>query len=163
MLLLDGMNEIPPGQRRAKAAQIRRMAEDERFAAVVASCRERDYSADYALPFDTLTLQPLAPPQVRRFLHRAMALQHDSKEEAEAAAEARFWQIAGGDAVREVWHAWERAGAGFELFWSADDIPRERAERPCERRPGTRISSGAACASTRAACSASPRTPICSP
>ncbi|MGF1547358.1 MAG: NACHT domain-containing protein [Thiotrichales bacterium] len=61
MLLLDAINEIPPGQRRMKAKQIEHLARDERFVSVVTSCREKDFRDHFQLPFDTLTLQPLAP------------------------------------------------------------------------------------------------------
>ena len=40
VLLLDAINEIPPGQRRHKADQILDLARDERLASVVVSCRE---------------------------------------------------------------------------------------------------------------------------
>ena len=124
VLLLDGLNEIPPGQRQFKAAQLRQLAEDERFAAVVLSCRQRDYTSDYPLPFDTLTLQPLTPLQVHRFLQRAYSLDKGLQEGA-ALAEQRYWQIAGGEPLRQVWTTWQQAGASFEQFWTADDIPRE--------------------------------------
>ena len=121
--LLDGLNEIPPGQRQFKAAQMRQLAEDERFAAVVLSCRQTDYASDYSLPFDTLTLQPLTPPQVHRFLQRAYSLDKGAELGA-ALAEQRFWQIAGGEPLREVWTTWQQAGASFEQFWTDDDLPR---------------------------------------
>jgi hypothetical protein len=121
VLLLDAINEIPPGQRRLKADQIKSLAQDERFASVVVSCREKDFS-DFPLPFDALTLQPLTPPRVRDFLHRVVALQRGSA--ADDGAEARFWRIAGGEAVREAWEAWCAAGAEG-LFWTADKIPQE--------------------------------------
>jgi hypothetical protein len=124
ILLLDGLNEIPPAQRQRKAGEIRRLAEDERFAAVVVSCRERDFTSDFALPFDTLTLQPLTPMQIHRFLHRAYALDRGPEEGARM-AEARFWEIAGGAALREIWEIWRDAGASFELFWTAEDVPSE--------------------------------------
>ncbi len=44
ILLLDAMNEIPPGQRRHKAQQIQHLAQDERFSSVLVSCRARDLS-----------------------------------------------------------------------------------------------------------------------
>ncbi len=124
VLLLDGLNEIPPQQRRLKATQLRELAEEERFAAVVVSCRERDFEADYHLPFDTLTLQPLSPPQILRFLQRAYVLQL-GREQGLAQAEQRFWQMAGGEALRDVWQVWEAAGASFAQFWSADVVPTE--------------------------------------
>ena len=124
LLLLDGLNEIPPGQRQFKAVQLRQLAEDERFAAVVLSCCQRDYASDYPLPFDTLTLQPLTPLQVHRFLHRAFSLDKGAAQGA-ALAYQRFWQIAGGDALHQVWATWCYAHASFEQFWTADDIPRD--------------------------------------
>ena len=126
VLLLDAMNEIPPGQRKLKAGQIQRLAEDTRFASVVVSCREKDFAADFSLPFDTLSLQPLTPTQIRSFLHRALPL-HLGADVGPAEAETRFWRIAGGkdwEELRQAWEAWQRAGADLALFWSAEDIPR---------------------------------------
>jgi hypothetical protein len=126
VLLLDGLNEIPPGQRSAKAAQIMPLAEDERLVSVIVSCREKDFHGDFGLPFDTLVLQPLKPGQIREFLRRVMRVSLDSETEAQQAAEVRFWQIAGGPAVREVWEAWRAAGVDdIDVFWAADDIARE--------------------------------------
>lgn len=125
VLLLDGLNEIPPGQRDDKTAQLRCMAEDERFAAVVLSCRERDFTEGAALPFDRLTLQPLTPPQVHGFLHRLYRLADGDVAGAER-AEQRFWQLAGGPPLQAVWQAWQGAGASWAQFWTADDIPRKQ-------------------------------------
>ena len=122
VLLLDAINEIPPGQRRHKATQILRLAQDERLASVVVTCREKDF-AEFTLPFDTLTLQPLSPPRVRDFLRRYHEAQYGSG--AIEAAEALFWQIAGGAEVRDAWEAWRRMGAE-DLFWTADEIPRKQ-------------------------------------
>ena len=126
LLLLDGMNEIPPGQRRHKAQQIERLAQDERFVSLVVSCREKDYQSDFKLPFDTLTLQPLTPTQIREFLHRAYSLEDD--DQGQARGEARFWQIAGGEAVHEAWLGWEEKGGSFEQFWSVEDLGKELPE-----------------------------------
>ncbi|WP_350131133.1 SEFIR domain-containing protein [Nitrosomonas sp.] len=70
VLMLDGLNEIPPGQRAAKIGQIETLARDERFASVIVSCREKDFTGDCRLPFDTLLLQPLKPSQIMAFLQR---------------------------------------------------------------------------------------------
>lgn len=125
ILLLDGMNEIPPSQRAAKAKELDAMAADERFASVIISCRERDFSADFRWSCDTLTLQALTPADIRAFLQRAFTVMLDT-EQGPAAGERRFWQLAGGEDLREVWAAWEDAGANFESFWTASEIPRER-------------------------------------
>jgi hypothetical protein len=126
LLLLDAVNEIPPGQRRNKSAAIAALAQDDHLAALVLSCRQRDFEAELQgrLPFDTLRLQPLQPWQVRDFLHRTLTLVHGPEEGARQ-AEDKFWQIAGGEALREVWQVWEQAGAGFELFWTAEEEPTE--------------------------------------
>ena len=123
VLLLDAINEIPPGQRRHKAAQILALAQDERLASVVVSCREKDFS-EFSLPFDTLTLQPLSPPRVQDFLRRHFEALRGEKADEEA--DARFWLIAGGGDVRDAWGAWRAAGAEG-LFWTADEI---RCENP---------------------------------
>ena len=131
VLLLDGLNEIPQPQRADKAAQIRRACDDTRWLAVVLSCRERDFEADFPLPFDRLTLQPLTPLQVHRCLLRAFALADDSGQGAER-GETRFWEIAGGGSggagLRQAWLRWQDAGASFEQFWTLDDIPRENPD-----------------------------------
>lgn len=124
VLLLDAINEIPPGQRRHKTTQILTLAQDERLASVVISCREKDF-AEFSLPFDTLTLQPLSPPRVRDFLHRYHEAQYGPG--ATEAAEVLFWQIAGGAEVRNAWEAWRRVGAE-DLFWTADDIPTKQPD-----------------------------------
>lgn len=118
VLLLDAVNEIPPGQRHAKAAQIRQMAEDTRFAAVIVSCRERDFEADFRLPFDRLTLQPLTPWQVHGFLLRALSV-GVSAEEGEERARACFWRIAGAG-LEQAWQEWQSKGKTFEWFLTLD-------------------------------------------
>lgn len=123
VLMLDGLNEIPPGQRAAKIGQIETLARDERFVSVIVSCREKDFTGDCRLPFDTLLLQPLKPSQIMAFLRRTYALQNDGKD-AGAQAEERFWQLVGGQEIREVWEVWRQAGANLDLFWSAEEVPK---------------------------------------
>lgn len=125
VLMLDGLNEIPPGQRKAKIEQIKAWARDERFVSVVVSCREKDFTADCHLPFDTLLLQPLKPSQIMTFLKRMYALKNDDADteaSAQSPAQARFWQLAGGNEIREVWEVWQHAGADLDLFWRANGI-----------------------------------------
>jgi hypothetical protein len=124
VLMLDGLNEIPPGQRAAKIEQIKALARDERFVSVIVSCREKDFTADCRLPFDTLLLQPLKPSQIMTFLERTYALANDGEDAGSQAAE-RFWQLAGGHAIRAVWEVWRQAGANLDLFWSAEAVPKK--------------------------------------
>lgn len=124
LLQLDAVNEIPPGQRRDKVVAIAALAQDDRLAAWLLSCRQRDFEAELQrrLPFDTLRLQPLRPWQVRDFLWQTLKLTH-GKVEGERRAENKFWQIAGGEAVREVWTRWAAAGETFERFWTVAETP----------------------------------------
>lgn len=124
VLMLDGLNEIPSGQRAAKIGQIETLARDDRFVSVIVSCREKDFTGDCRLPFDTLLLQPLKPSQIMTFLRRTYAVQNDGKD-AGAQAEERFWQLAGGPEIREVWEVWRQAGADLDFFWSAEEVPEE--------------------------------------
>jgi hypothetical protein len=124
VLMLDGLNEIPPGQRAAKIEQIKALARDERFVSVIVSCREKDFTGDCRLPFDTLLLQPLKPSQIMVFLQRTYALQNDGKDVESQAAE-RFWELAGGQIIRAVWEVWRQAGADLDFFWSAEKVPEE--------------------------------------
>jgi len=48
--------------------------------------------------------------------------QHDIQERGRELGENLFWRLAGGDAVREVWRVWQKAGADWALFWSALDV-----------------------------------------
>lgn len=124
VLMLDGLNEIPPGQRAAKIEQIKTLARDDRFVSVIVSCREKDFTGDCRLPFDTLLLQPLKPSQIMTFLRRTYAIHNDGKD-ARAQAEERFWQLAGGPGIRKVWEVWRQAGADLDFFWSAEAVPEE--------------------------------------
>ena len=121
LLLLDAVNEIPPGQRRAKAEQIRQLAEDTRFAAVVISCRERDFDADFHFPFDRVTLQPLSPLQIHGFLHRAFGVGATDGAAAER-ADACFWQIAGPQ-LQQAWGEWREKGETLERFLTLRKVP----------------------------------------
>ncbi len=123
-LMLDGLNEVPPGQRKVKIEQIKSLTRDERFVSVVVSCREKDFNADCYLPFDTLLLQPLKPSQILTFLKRMYVLKNEGINAAPK-AENFFWQLAGGQEVQKVWEVWQQAGADLELFWSVDEVPIE--------------------------------------
>jgi hypothetical protein len=125
VLLLDGMNEIPPGQRRFKVEQIKDLAQDKRFVSVVASCRERDFTADCQLPFDTLALQPFRPSQIQTFLNRVFSRHFDNKINAVQVADDLLWELTGGADIRKVWEIWHQAGADLDFFWSTAEIPKK--------------------------------------
>ncbi|MGE0130264.1 MAG: SUMF1/EgtB/PvdO family nonheme iron enzyme [Blastocatellales bacterium] len=113
-LLLDGLNELPAGQRDIKYPQVRRLIEQHPALLAVVSCRELDYTDD--LGFDRINITPLDPLRIREFAGRYLGAEK---------GEALFWRLAGGDDVRTLWEVWQKAGATFELFWTATDIPRE--------------------------------------
>jgi len=113
-LLLDGLNELPAGQRDVKYPQVQKLIEQRPALMAVVSCRELDYTVD--LGFDRINITPLDPLQIREFIGRYLG---------EEKGEALFWRLAGGAEAQTVWEVWRRAGASFELFSSALEIPKE--------------------------------------
>ena len=113
-LLLDGLNELPTGQREQKYPQVKCLVDQHPGLIAIVSCREHDYTVD--LGFDRLTIAPLDPLRIREFAGKYLG---------EERGKQLFWRLAGGDEVRQVFEKWQQAGASFELFWSAPDIPRE--------------------------------------
>jgi formylglycine-generating enzyme required for sulfatase activity len=113
-LLLDGLNELPASQHAEKYPQVQRfIAQHPKLLAIV-SCRELDYTLD--LGFDRINITPLDPLRIREFAGRYLG---------EEKGEALFWRLAGGAEVQAVWEVWQKAGASFDLFWTAPDIPKE--------------------------------------
>jgi len=113
-LLLDGLNEIPVAQRKGKDPQVQTFIKAHPDLMAIVSCREQDYTLD--LGFDRIAIAPLDALRIREFVQRYLGVE---------AGDVLFWKLAGGDAVLDAWQAWEKSGATFELFWTADDIPRE--------------------------------------
>jgi serine/threonine protein kinase/formylglycine-generating enzyme required for sulfatase activity len=105
-LLLDGLNETPDITSVAAWLQ----AHADTF--VVVSCRKLDYMS-LRLPLQRVDVAPLDVIRIHQFISNY--LEDDDRE-------SLFWTLAGAE-VRETWLAWQRAGAGFALFWNADDIP----------------------------------------
>jgi len=123
VLLLDGLNEIPLAQRKAgKDEQVKAFIETAYKANPnligVISCRERDYTLD--LGFDRIEVAPLDPLRIREFVTRYL-----DPTKGDGTGEAMFWRLAGGEELKAVWRKWESAGATFELFFDAPDVPRE--------------------------------------
>ncbi|MCX7110024.1 MAG: TIR domain-containing protein [Proteobacteria bacterium] len=145
MLLLDGLNEVPSGERAAKAAWVKAFLNNNKDLSALVSCRELDYTGALDLGLDTVTIRPLDPPRILDFVTSYLG-KTDSVQipptplckggqggfiETESISgrqlgEDLFWRLAGGDAVREVWRVWEKAGADWALFWSAQDIPKSK-------------------------------------
>ncbi len=125
-LLLDGLNEVPSGERAAKAALVKAFLNRHRDLSALVSCRELDYTGALDLGLDTVTIRPLDPPRILDFVTSYLS-KTDSEQipqtPRQELGEDLFWRLAGGDEVREVWQVWEKAGADSALFWSAQDIP----------------------------------------
>ncbi|NDD65736.1 MAG: hypothetical protein EBZ36_17440, partial [Acidobacteria bacterium] len=113
-LLLDGLNELPTNQRESKYPQVKELVDQHPGLISIVSCRKLDYTVDLA--FDRLTIAPLDPPRIREFVGKYLG---------EEKGETLFWRLAGGEEVRQVYEKWRQAGATFDLFWTASDIPRE--------------------------------------
>ena len=112
--LLDGLNELPVAQRDEKYPQVKRLIERHPKSLSIVSCREHDYTID--LEFDKINILPLDPKRIQEFTVHYLG---------DKRGEDLFWRIAGGNDVRETWEVWQKAGAAFEMFWNAEDIPRE--------------------------------------
>ncbi|MFZ4795556.1 MAG: SUMF1/EgtB/PvdO family nonheme iron enzyme, partial [Blastocatellia bacterium] len=113
-LLLDGLNELPTNQRESKYSQVRDLVNQHPGLIAIISCRELDYTID--LEFDRISIAPLDPARIREFVGKYLG---------EENGEQLFWRLAGGEEVRRVFEKWRQAGASFDLFWNAPDIPRE--------------------------------------
>lgn len=99
--LFDALNEIPHEQQTHKLQQVRAwLAQD--FPYLVLTCRERDYTKmDQGL--DRLTLEPLNPPQIQRFLQNYFAFfAQQGQGRGQQDAEALFWQLAGGTKMQQA-------------------------------------------------------------
>ncbi|NDD64187.1 MAG: TIR domain-containing protein, partial [Acidobacteria bacterium] len=119
VLLLDGLNEIPAGQRKGKTDQIRAYIEDPKWSktTVIISCRQLDYRQN-ELEMDRVEIVPLDPVRIREFVGRYLG---------EVTGEQLFWRLAGKEAQSayqkfqqsfgENWSNWET------VFWNAADLP----------------------------------------
>jgi formylglycine-generating enzyme required for sulfatase activity/GTPase SAR1 family protein len=119
--LLDGLNEIESDIEAQTIAAIRTLVSDctQHDRVVVVTCRELDYIESRKLNIpDEIVITPLDPVRIRRFVNNYISKPAGKGDEL-------FWQLAGGDDVRTTWEKWAEAGANFELFWTAKEIPRE--------------------------------------
>ncbi len=124
VVLLDGLNELPAENRSEHVRQVRTLVQhcQQNNLLVAVTCRELDYSGELDLNIPRqVRITPLDPPRIRQFVNGYI-------KEPAGAGDALFWQLAGGDEVRATWFTWERAGATFELFWTANDVPRENPD-----------------------------------
>ena len=169
VLLLDGLNEVPSGERAAKADLVKAFLSQYKNLSALVNCRELDYTGALDLGLDTVTIRPLDPPRILDFVtaYLSATIEQSSPDGASGGirvngpqnpdssvqipptplckggqggfpetesisgrqlGEDLFWRLAGGEAVREVWRVWQKAGADWALFWSAQDVPKSEPD-----------------------------------
>ena len=115
-LLLDGLNEIPPDQRKDKGRQVQNLAAEQPRAMVVVTCREQDYTID--LEFDRVAIAPLDPLRIREFVMRYLG---------DADGEALFWKLAGETAKEQEGQFRDEFSATLpnweHVFWVEPGLP----------------------------------------
>ncbi|WGZ96418.1 MAG: SUMF1/EgtB/PvdO family nonheme iron enzyme [Candidatus Thiothrix putei] len=129
--LLDALNEIPFDQRTTKLKQVKAFVNQPDFKHLLLTCRKRDYVDKLEQDMDRLTIEPLDPPRIHRFLHNYFAYfeQQRPGEFETDMAEKLFWQLAGGEPVKQTWERWQQQGKGthWHDFWEMKAIPEDWA------------------------------------
>jgi len=127
-LLLDGLNEVLPAQRRAgkpsaaegKDAEVQALINQLRTnpeVIAVITCREQDYTD---LGLDRITIHPLDPIRIREFVHRYLG---------EVEGETLFWKLVGEGAraleteFRRDFDFARKLPNWQHVFWNATDLP----------------------------------------
>ena len=115
-LLLDGMNELPAGQRKDKYPQIARLLEDEPDILAFVSCRELDYTTDLGL--HRIVITQLDPIRIAEFANLYLG---------EELGKSLFRRLAG-EAALETFEQFMKAVGGQltdprEVFWMGNLLP----------------------------------------
>ncbi len=111
ILLLDGLNEMPPHGYAKRVERIQTLLDTFAQAAVVATCRALDYVE--TLNLQKLEVKPLDPPRQLEYVQHYLG---------PAEGERLFLQMAGDEVIR-LWEEWQDAGATWEEFWVVDKMP----------------------------------------
>jgi len=110
VLLLDGLNEMPPAHQSQLDEWLRRNPD----AAVIVSCRKLDY-VERKLPLQRIDVQPLDLERIRLFMSNY--LQDTDRE-------TLFWALTGFDARRAwAWYQGQKKESTYQEFFSGDDKP----------------------------------------
>lgn len=115
-LLLDGLNEMPASQHKAKYAEVQQFIEQHPKLLAVVSCRELDYTID--LEFDRINITPLDPVRIREFAIRYLG---------EQKGDALFWELAGQEARDQhqqfMAEFGDRLPDAEQVFWIESQLP----------------------------------------
>jgi formylglycine-generating enzyme required for sulfatase activity len=117
-ILLDGLNELPTEQRPEKYPLIKKFVEDHPDLITIISCRENDFPIEMEFGY-RIVIMPLDESRILDFVKSYLG---DSE------GENLFWRLAGGDEIRKLWNVWKDAGSSFDLFWTAEEVPRENPD-----------------------------------
>jgi formylglycine-generating enzyme required for sulfatase activity len=110
VLLLDGLNEMPPAYHR----QIDEWLRDHPDAAVMVSCRKLDY-VERKLPLQRVDVQPLDLERIRLFMGNY--LEDEDRD-------TLFWALAGYDARRAwAWYQSRVQDVTYREFFTGEDTP----------------------------------------
>ncbi|MBS1790904.1 MAG: SUMF1/EgtB/PvdO family nonheme iron enzyme [Acidobacteria bacterium] len=116
-LLLDGLNELPTGQRDGKYPQVQHLIEQHPKLLAIVSCRELDYTVD--LGFHRINITPLDAIRIRDFIERYL--------QDEEQTELLFWKLAGKEAQEQYEEFLEQTDGKLaepeQTFWLADQLP----------------------------------------
>lgn len=130
--LLDALNEIPFDQRTTKLNQVKTFVNQSDFKYLLLTCRKRDYVDKLEQDMDRLTIEPLDPPRIHQFLHNYFVYfeQQRPGEFETDMAEKLFWQLAGGESVKQTWECWQQWGKSthWHDFWEMKAIPEDWAD-----------------------------------
>jgi formylglycine-generating enzyme required for sulfatase activity len=110
VLLLDGLNEMPPIHHNQIDAWLRKNPD----VAVIVSCRKLDY-VERKLPLQRVDVAPLDLERIRLFMGNY--LEDDDRERL-------FWGLAGHDANRAwEWYQQRNKSATYRDFFNGEDTP----------------------------------------
>jgi hypothetical protein len=119
-LLLDGINEIPSGQRLNKISQLCEFVREHIHLTTVITCRTQDQTFLDDLKFDIIRILPLNTLQISDFM---------SKYLPQLKAQKLFWEVAGDDS-KKLFERFKQAFSPIidgweEVFWLATALPAE--------------------------------------
>lgn len=110
ILLLDGLNEMPPAHHHKLDEWLRTHPD----AVAIVSCRKLDY-IERKLPLQRVDVSPLDLERIRLFMSNYLE---------DEDLEKLFWALAGHDARRAwVWYRQQKAKTTYQEFFDLDDTP----------------------------------------